>query len=354
MRTLVWVVSCLAACGGGSSNGKITIDRFDDVSQPTQLAVRDGDGPWKVIPIDATEFAVESDRFLLAAACEYKFDSGTFTWSTMSGRATDESDSITLPCVNDDDTAQTRHQVSIQMQEAGGVRIGDSETAQASGPWTATVGVPSGSHTLTAFDETRLAIRRDVAISGPTTLDPISLATEGKPLVQQPFTLAGATSFVGYSFLYIGDELAWISRPDTGTTVPIPDPSLLVAGDTRSVYLGDGDRYVMLLDYQETAPTSYELLPALTSVTRTGRTVAWTSVPDGDTYLTSIYSETGTTQESLSVSAAWLDGGTELTMDFTEIPNWNPAWVVPTGALTFGVQTRPVENTIISSTIRLP
>lgn len=353
MRKLVWVLGCLAACGGGSGGAsKITIDRYDD-ALPAQLAIRDGDAAWKVLALDATDFTVESDRYLIAAACEYTFDGTTFAFSSMIGRTVDEGDAVELPCSSYDDAGQPRHEVMVPMQEPGSVRIGDFEVSQTTGPWTATLSARAGTHVLTAYDENRLAIRRDVAVSGPTTLDPISLATDGKPLVRKQFTLVGATdALASFSLLYADAELVWYAIT-SDLSVPIADPSQLTADDQRTIYLGAGERSVILTRYQESAPTSYELLPALTGVTRTGRTVAWTSVPDADEYLAQINSSDGMTTESIEVSAAWQGSATELSLDFTGIPNWNPAWVVDAGELSFEVQAQPDPNTTIRSSISL-
>lgn len=355
MRTLAFgVIAAIAACGGGSDGPKtITIDRTAD-AKVMQLAFRDGDADWQILPVDAAKFEVANGRYLLAAACMQSFGSFELTTAGAVGRGADD-EQVYLPCQNYEQSTAQRHDVSMQMAEAGEVRMFDTTLSSSTPSWTATLSAPSGTYALAATDGSRLAIRRGVSVTGPTTLDPLSLATEGKPLVSKQFTLTGATGDVQWiSLLYIDSDAAWTGQ-GTSSTVLLPDASFVTnAGDERYVYVGTSTGYVSITDYTDDMPTTYTLPGPITGVTRQGNAVTWSTLPADDAVSTFRTTDDSMKYESVFVTREWLDGATTLDVDFTTIPSWNPAWSFDGGSMTFDAVSIPDEATAIGSTIQLP
>lgn len=351
-------VGVVGACGASESQrpgGPTTITIVREASTTVdQLAIRDGDEPWEILSLDASEFVVDTERYVLAAACTQNGYGNVLRLSRALASTVDDQTSTHLPCSNFTADEGPRHDVTFVMQEAGQIDFGDNQRESTTGPWTVNASVAPGRHPLVAWDAGRMAIRHDVPIDAPTTLPDVSLAAEGQPFVPTTFSLAGASSFTTLVFLEIDREQAWYHQ-GRDPTAPLPNPDLLRDTDEVTVYLDASTGFVAIEDFDHTAPTSYELLPALTGASALPRGVAWADALELDMVYVDRVADGGLFQESVLAHVGWLDDPGAVELDFFgTIPEWPAAHRFDGGDLYFEAMRVPDERTTIATTARFP
>lgn len=313
----------LMACGDdGGGPAKVTIERTDGFTIDV-LAIRDGDGPWQPLAVDATSFDIASGRYSFAVGCTLLVDGMPVLYRNIMYSRTVDEGAVPLPCRTFDfvDDMLT-HDVQVSMAEPGTISLGGDSIDGTMANWSDVLAVPAGTHALVAFDETRMLVQRDVAISAATTLPAVSLAS-ATPFAMRSFSVSGldGEELTWWSNYYTGRNYVWETIGD-GADVPVPASQLLVAGDRREVYLTTDSRNVFILDYREETSADVELLPRLTGVTRDGRTARFGTLPDYD-YLTT-YGGDNDTLDFVYASKAYVEAAAaqSLVLDFGGIPGF--------------------------------
>lgn len=299
---------------------------------------RDGDGAW-AIP-EATgpdEYGLDvTGHYQVLVACS----NGDGVSAHLAGRTVDDGavfHDFCLHGVEDDAPAVA---VTGTVAQPGTVWLHErAESTEA--PWTFELAVPLGTHDLFAFTSSHVAFRRALAITAPTTIEPIDIVTEGVALLATPLTLVGAVpgEEVATSTTLIGEHGgAVLSRP--GTTAFAVPPSALRAGELQFVVASAVGASTLrtVTDTQPERGFELELLPVLTDVTFAdvdGRVLArWGELPAAERLgrLDFVVSTgTGSTGSSQRVSAtrAWIEttGASALTFD-ANAPGYDPAWSI--------------------------
>lgn len=332
-------LSCVVACNNPSS---VPVDSPPDTpvedppveqivfvelfgSSPVFVRYRTGGGEWRepVDTGDGYEMTVVDDYELVAAcatdvAADVGFIAGTV----------DEGLSTYIPCYPPFSDAATTAAVTGTMKQPGRVFL-NREASGETPNWTFDLELSIGTKDLIALDDTRVAVRRDLEVLGPTTIAQVDLATEGVDLIDTAFSVDASP----------GEQLAsslWWFTANTGTfislgsatTLGLPPPSVVGQFDTQYVAFdafGKASYRSVFIQQFRGAPTSVELLPQLEGVEFNTDGVTWSGTLPGDD--ADLYTYGGANSIHVNASAGWLAGRHKLAID-TDIPGFNPAWKI--------------------------
>ena len=193
--------------------------------------------------------------------------------------------------------------------------------------WQFSLDVVPGMHDLFAYNDARVVLRRDLAVTTASSQPTIDLAA-GSALTSVPFTVTGAgTDTVGseYELLTGNDYAFWTGTASSVKTVPA---SLVTTNDFAFLVItASGSSTFRYADetYDSTAGTTFDLLPKLTGIQLTDHSATWSSIPQGSASL-HIYSNTAVTSNAnVNATESWLGTKTSLDLDLA-IPGYDPAW----------------------------
>jgi hypothetical protein len=351
------VVACVVACGRSPSHvvdapvpdapaGPPAVMLCDYSSFMAFLAYRNGsDGDWQTpaqgsdgcytLPVDddymvlavvvcnQTDFLAEEFGFTLAGdgssiaisqnACPYFLPGGG---STLSGT----------------------------MNQAGTVLVNGLTATSATAPWNYSFTMSGGPYGLLAVDTAGRAIFDQGFADGGSNVLPTIDTGSGAPLVSEPLTISG----LGSSSLLVQDAL-WgdggvvglVSSGSAATAVSMPLSELgqgsnIIAPSqsfqlTATDAVGTRTARTSLLGL-ELPPTAYQLLPDFTTVTISGQTASWDTLPVSSfTSLNEIvWNPDQSNVQAVSVSPSWLAarGVTSLGFDGASAPGYSSAWIV--------------------------
>jgi hypothetical protein len=319
-------VLLLAACGG-SDNPKVEVCAVGQ----TLLGYRAGSGPWQAAP------APVNGRHVLPVDGDYEFVTVTAYAGGASTYYYAGTAAETLPIddCGEDRTVPPVH-VTAQLPDSDTELSVDGNTM--SGP-TVDLDITPGTHdvlvtnaTLSANADPRVLLQRDVVFDAAKDLGALDPAT-GIKLESVPVTVAqgpAGLSTTVYLQLNVND-FAEASRSDTSTAQVVPQ-SALRSGDEQDIYVFGGSGAIVV-KYKRTAP-SVTWPAAVTGVTFTGTTAAWTTLPEPYTgvYTYSFSSDFSKFQYA-SATKGWLDAHQQKTLAFpTDVPGFMASWTVTDGS----------------------
>lgn len=273
----------LAACGdptaGPDARGRdapvfvpgpnvVTIDVTDET---TDVMYRlDGAGPWGLADkLSPTQYQLHvTNAYEVAVACGLEWNGHT----VLHARTFADGDSDFLYCTADPVAAAPppMFEVTGQMMQPGLVTLDLDIDSSSIGPWTYSMNVPEGTYDLIALDSSnRMAIRRNVAITEPTTLPSLDTLDEGTLLEDRPFAVLtpviGETVDIATLLLTAGGFMA---IEGTASLVHVVPASLLLSSDTQyfdvQATTTSTRRYV---DTLVGTQSSVQLMPPLTKTT---------------------------------------------------------------------------------------
>lgn len=184
------------------------------------------------------------DAYQVIVACEDEDMGFRFADSELHGRALADGDDFFFGCYSfadepSDPSPPRTVAVTGQMAQRGRLYMGGRLAYSTSGPWPFTFDIFPGVHDLVALDTSdRIAIRRDIAIAGATSIPTIDLAQEGAALEPLPFTLRGTVpgeTVTSTTALFTAQTYAIIDGD--ASQLLVPPSSLLATGDRQDMTL---------------------------------------------------------------------------------------------------------------------
>ena len=330
-------LSCLVACSNPSSSPLVDAppDTPEDPpettvfvelfgSSPVFVRYRTNGGEWRepVDTGDGYEISVRDD-YELVAAC------ATDTASEVGFIAGLPSEGSTfIPCYPPFAGSEPI-QVTGTMKQPGRVFIGAGASGETA-DWSFTINVAIGTQDLIALDDTRVAIRRDLEVLGPTALDDIDLETEGVALVDRTFAVdLAADEQLSSAYLWFTSNTGAYIPLGSSPSVKLPPQSVAGQFDARYMVLdafAAASYRSAYITQAPGSPTSVEMLPRLEGIEFEADLVTWPGTLPGTEAELSIYGTSRTIHSS--ASAGFLAGKHELVID-TDIPGFDPAWRIP-------------------------
>jgi hypothetical protein len=320
----------------------VTIDTH---SAPVLVAYRlQPDGVWRTPTasgVSTFSFAAEQP-YTVIVVCD---DDHGFVTVDQASRAPSDGSEIFAFC---DSSRPSNVDVTGHMAQAGQVSLGSALRDLSTKPdWDFTLQPSRGVFDLVASSATHIAIRRDIAIDGPTALSPaIDLASEGADLVVTPFEVMNAsdreklassvslrTPTTLFVSLYDGDPRLTVVAPGAALRATDRQSLSVTATDgasqrqiTRDSVREDGPRTIVLpaaLDAAHFAPESDAI------------GVTWSALPEhGALVLSADAFDFGTEQSRAWFYAATMSpaferatGVTQLVLD-TSAPGFKPTWKI--------------------------
>ena len=350
MRRLVVGVLVVAACGDDVAVGPDAETGPPDAEVPganevTLLAFdvehvwyRNGRGAWQVPEQDASgDYVLRvSDDYQVVAACD---NDTAFDASLKAGRFLDGSFAVVSCFLGSDDPPPVRAQVSGHMVQAGDVFMDGIATSATAG-WDFVLDVEPGTHDLIAVGGTQALIRRNLSITGDTSLPTIDVEAEGAAMVGVPYFLDGVDpddTVTPEVTWFTGNGYAWIS----GTAFELigPPSSLVDANDGLDVFI-----WAETATTQRSVGTAYEpgqpsydftLLPVISGLTWAldgdVMEASWSTLPDHSDL--NVILLAGSSAQRVSASRSWIElhGASSLGFDALP-PDFDPAWRIDTNA----------------------
>ncbi len=333
-------VSCLVACGHSSSPELVDATPDSPPDSPVQNVVfvelygetpvfvryRTGGGEWQepVDTGDGYEITVGADYELVAACTSETSSNVGFIAGTV-----DEGRSTYIPCYGPYDNTSSPTQVTGTMKQPGRVFMSASASSETPN-WSFELDVSIGMQDLIALDETRVAVRRDVEVLGPTALPDVDLAAEGVALVDATFTLdtVAADETLAASLLWFTTNSGAFIPLGSTTAVKLPPSSVAGQFDTQYVQFdayADSHYRSAYITPDPAAPTTIELLPKLEGIEFNTDGLTWPGTLPGTN--ADLYVYAGLHQISFTASAGWLAGRHKIAID-TDIPGFDPTWKI--------------------------
>jgi hypothetical protein len=300
----------------------IVVESFGET--PLFIMYRDGDRAWQA-PTTISggyEFRVH-DAYQLLAVC----DGGGYYQTGIEAGTYDESGGMTyLPCYGStEDTPPTTVQVTGVMAQPGFVSVGGAEATGTTTNWPFTLDVETGVHDLVAVANTKILIRRDVNVAAAMSVAGVDPTVA---MTAVPYTIGNDADENVTTQMYLLTENDFTLMPERmGATAYVAPDTLLMANDRQyAVVMANGSQTWrgVFARYTSGSSTTYTLMPRLSGVQFTATGASWsTALPEGDV---SMYLAGDSAQVQMQASKGWLGSRTEIALDTTTIPGFNPAW----------------------------
>jgi hypothetical protein len=313
----------------------------DTVVAPNLIAFRDGlTGAWQT-PVTKTpgtfELAVHGPYFV-TIVCDDLL--GGFVTVFQYARTPDDDHAIATSC---EGTLASNAHLTGHVVQAGEVAYGFSSTGSDIPNWDFDLVEPAGSYDVISTTTDKIAVRRNVAVSGTTALTPaIDIDAQGAAFVPTPLTSdATAAESVRASVLFFtSSSLVFGYRGDPAGAILMPD-SVLVPADHHNVTIratttaGTTTATRSLRrNFRAGASTAFALPPALGpvqfAVANGALITTWSTLPpnrDAIDVVVDSFSEDGTKSwfHDLEVSNNFAATTSTATLDL-DIPGFQPAW----------------------------
>jgi len=339
------VLSLLAACSFPHHAGSDPPDAIVDTGSPNTVTVkvaastkpivfayRDGLGPWlQPDPVSDDMYALHVDddyEVLIGCSTSLGFDTALV--------AATFADGAQFIACGPSLSAAPSVAVTGQMAQAGSVWMQDQATS-AMPAWSFDLSVTPGTHDLIAASPDRIAIQRDLPITGPLTLPALDLTQTGLPLTSVPVTITNPQGDELSSELDLDLDHDSAFLPGTGTAVVAPPRSLLAPTDRQLLWVSATSATTSR--YADTTfdgnPTMFTLMPALDGVTFTATdpvSAAWGPLPAYTEVLLEVYDNRGT--QRVRATKRWLEatGATKLAFDVDPVPaGFDRRWAIHGG-----------------------
>lgn len=218
-------------------------------------------------------------------------------------------------------------EVSGVMQQAGEVVFGGFDLSP-SGPWSFSFDVSQGTHDLIATGDTRMLIRRGIAVESDMTLATIDVDVDGQPYDTVSFAtnaVAGVETVRSFLTLETAAERAGFAG--TSSTLRTPPASLLVPGDQMVAQVMATTKTTarsLRAPFTGGNPT-FTLPPALSGITYTfpyrQPWVTWGTLPPFTELDLSIFSFTSRAYQRVSCSARYLEATHTSYLSFYPTPD---------------------------------
>ena len=323
-------------------NETITID-IDKA--PNLVAFREGlAGPWQpATMVSAMKYqVVVHGPYIVAVACEQPGFNENATM--LQARVPADANELMFYC---DDTAPVdSNTLTGHMVQAGQVYVGDVNTSSMTPNWTVTGMIANGTFDLFAVSADHAEIRRNVTITGDTTLTPqIDVVQQGTALSSVALTATNGTAQETVSAMTNLQSssifFATVYRGPLAAAKVMPE-SMLVASDKQSVSVRgldpNGGFRADRRKFSVGDSTSFALPPAVTAqfaMTSAGAQITFGSLPFTADYVDFYIFETPSTNSGTTIyhdldfSSAFVTatGATQLTIS-TDIPGYQPNWKI--------------------------
>jgi hypothetical protein len=369
MHKILFVV-IVAACSGGS-HATPTLDATPDGAAPATnevaihyvgdplslIAYRDGSGPWQTPdePSAGNYVLHVTNHYQLVLVCKGTLGDGSVDVNATLYAYTLADGAQQREYCFANASSSTSAVVSGLMRQAGTVAMGTSESGATTGPWSYMLDVDPGTHDLLATADSRMVLRRDLAISTAASEPVIDVSTaEGVAMSSVPLALSGIASddtlFTATSLVTANEPFLPISSSST-TTLTLPPASELESADQVDIYVDAashaGDLAIdrgLLATYAGTA--SFVVPAPLTGITFSGAgggtRATWSPLPELDALELSITTQNAPyLNQYVLASASWLSatGATSLSFDAMP-PGFDPSWIVPAAGASSSLETQ--------------
>jgi hypothetical protein len=325
-----------AACGDAPiTPTSITVST---VRAPEAIAFRDGlDGEWQT-PTPTTTGTYKIDvhgPYVVSVVCKA---GGDFLVTTQQiARTPEDERNLDMECA---ELPLLNSSVTGKMVQPGSIGLGGALDSSDTANWSFNFATTDGTFDLIAFSDARIAIRRDVAVTGTADVGTLDVDQQGVPLVPVALTVSNAagaetteaqvlieTPSTDSAYVHIGAPASAKIAPD----------ELLSATTKQSVTMvawGDHSARSVRRDFGAGDPTAFTLPAALEGVqfeTSSGKLVAtWSALPEHDKIRVAVYgssADNNACDHELEVSQrfAAATGATSASLD-TDIPGYLPAW----------------------------
>jgi hypothetical protein len=341
------LTAAVTACGDGSQNNPtpdappdsppdaelpgepISIDTF---GEPDLIAVKDGARPWRVLPVAGNLYEVDvHGPYILAVVCD---DGAGFIELYQLARTLADDREQFFFCF--EATKSTFGSAVGTMVQAGSVTVGFSTDTSPTENWGFDIFAEEGVHELFAQTPDRVAIRRDVTITGETAIPPLDLAQEGIALVPANASATNATAgeqvSAQVSLVTPNFTFARLPRGPIASAKLVPDAALVVQDNQRlsvsAFSAGGGSRNVFRFDVREGSTDEITFTVAQDQVA-----VNWGTLPAHDLLDANLQanSEDFATFwfHDLDISPAFVaeTNATSATID-TDIPGFRDEWKI--------------------------
>lgn len=298
MRTSIVFTSLLTvaitACGGDPKS--TTTVELDTIGPPNLVAFRLGTGDWQIVPNNGNLYRIEVDEpYVVAVACndfEGLFDTYQFA------RTPDDDTALSAPCTGSG--VPENGSVTGTLVQTGEVTVGFASQPVDEPNGAFDVPTTDGTHEVVAVTDTKIAVRRNIAVAGATPLaTPIDVDAEGAALVPARFTIANTgadPSPFGFARLRTENDSFVILGFGRAVELLLAPDAVLGAADRQNVAIqvSDGDltQQVFRQDVRQASDRAVTLPDALVGATLTeigGEiSASWGALPDHDTLSLSI------------------------------------------------------------------
>lgn len=346
LLSLSTVSLAAGACTGDlppSDAGPASI-KVSTVRAPVAIAFRDGvDGEWQTPAPTATgSYELEvNGPYVVSVVCSAGDD---FIIATRQlARTPDDERDLDMECT---ELPLSDSTVTGKMVQPGEVSIGGALGSSTTPDWPLDFILPPGTYDLISTSRDRIAIRRDLAVSGSVDVGTIDLAQQGTPLV--PVALTTADKGVAESIY--AEVVLSTPRSDSGyvyggspATARVA-PGELLSTDVKQLVTmvgwdGDQSRSVRRA-FHPGDPTAFTLPPGLPPVqflAASGKiNAAWSALPEHDKVhlrvvgsLPALPPAGGTVSRTLELELSQrflaATGATEATLD-TDLPGYQAGW----------------------------
>jgi hypothetical protein len=337
----------LAACGGSSDKppivlidsqlavdappivtGGTNVDLMSFGPAPLLLALRDGDGAWTALPATASSFHVAKSTYELLAVCM----AGTLHQTGIIQRAADDG-SQQMPCFNfGSSTAPNTVAITGMVAQPGSVFMYDTKSGTTS-PWSYALDVTTGPHDLIAAGATKIAIQRGLNITVAAAEPTIDITATGTAYDQETMTVAnvGAATLTSQVDWLTTNEFAQIAG--TGANVNLIPDALLGTQDFVVLDMvatnGKKTRTAEQFPSSSALVTDLTLLDELGTITYTGLSAQWTTLPPG---ITDVSLQISSPQGFLGIDASpgFYGSKTSIATDLTGVPGYDATWTPTT------------------------
>ena len=295
---------------------------------PLLVAVKDGDGPWTGLPVEADETyeTFVTGSYAIAVVC------GDATgYATEIHLASPRDESPRVLCFAGGGGTTTTVELTGEMAQPGTVAMLDQASGTTS-PWSFALDVPTGTRDLFAWNDARILIRRDIEVTAPAQLAAVDLA-QGAAFNLVPVIVSNARADET-----LRSELTLITEGGIAdlvfgdTTLRRVPPTLLTGMfDFQLTEISASTATtVRTVDYDGSQSTTLELMAHVEGAVLEDAGVSWTSAPAGHETWYSVGTSSPRRELRVTASARYLGGQTSLAFDLA-IPGYDAAWGLGSG-----------------------
>ncbi len=308
------------------------------VRAPEAIAFRDGlDGEWRTPAPTATgSYKLDvSGPYVVSVVCKA---GGDFLVTTRQiARTPEDGRELDLPC---EELPEANATVTGTMVQPGYLGLAGALGFSATPDWDFSFAIPAGTFDLIGVSDQKIALRRDLAVSGTMDLGTIDLDQEGAALVPVALTAPNAATAemleaqVSLTTPRTDEGHVHVGAPATAKVAPA---ELLTAGVRQSVAMvawSDDANRMVRRDFKAGDATAFTLpepLGAIQFDTATGALVAtWSTLPEHDRILMAVHGSAADDKargHELEVSQRFVaaTGATSLKLD-TDVPGFQADW----------------------------